>query len=78
MVQTVGELANHLQEIKAQRRDGVLSMEAYYMELLKLCAALIESLIDEAERIDEQDARKQVPLILLFLEEQIRKFDERS
>ncbi len=78
MVQTVGELEAHLREIKEQRRRGELSLGVYYKALLKLSVALVESLVDEAEHIDESEARKQVPLILLFLEEQIRKFGERA
>ncbi len=78
MVQTVGELDARLRKLKEQRRNGELGIDAYYRELLALAASLLESLIDEAEHIDEQEARKQAPLILLFVEEQIRKFGERS
>ncbi len=78
MVQTVGALKERLQTIKEQRKAGELSLNGYYQALLELAAALVESLGDEAEHLDEKEVRKQVPLILLFVEEQIQKFGERA
>ncbi len=78
MVQTVGELSDHLREIKEERRSGALTLEAYYKELLTLSKELLDALLDEIDSIDGQEIRKQVPLILLFLEDQIQKFGDRS
>ncbi len=78
MVQTVGALQERLQTIKAQRKAGELSLNGYYQALLELAGALVESLVDEADHLDGKEVRKQVPLILLFVEEQIQKFSERA
>ncbi|MDQ7028578.1 MAG: hypothetical protein Q9O62_01740 [Ardenticatenia bacterium] len=78
MVETAGELTERLNTLKAQRRAREIDNRMYYAELLKLTSSLMESLIDEVDRMDDSIIRLQVPLILVFLEDQIAKFDERS
>ena len=51
-------------------------MLGYYKGLLRIAADLIQNLRDE--NISEEEAKKQIPLILVFLEEQIAKFAGRG
>ncbi len=78
VIQSAGELNTHLETLKEQRRSGAIDARTYYTELLKLASSLIESLTDEIDRIDERNIRLQIPLVLLFIEDQIQKFGERS
>ncbi len=65
-----------LEDLKAQRKAGALDTLTYYKELLRITADLIQNLRDE--EIDEAEAKKQIPLVLVFLEEQIDKFSGRG
>jgi len=76
--QTANQLLERLQSLKQQRRDGAIDLRTYYREMLLLTNALIESLLDEIEKMDEADILLQTPLVLLFVEEQIRKFGDRA
>ncbi len=78
VVQTAAQLTERLETLKAQRRAGEINNREYYAELLKLAASLVDSLVDEIDRMDDNSIRLQVPLVLVFLEDQIRKFGERE
>ncbi len=78
MVETAAQLTERLNTLKEQRRTGEITNRVYYAELLKLTSSLMESLIDEVDHMDDSSIRLQVPLILVFLEDQIAKFGERS
>ena len=76
--QTADELDQRLRTLKEQRREGTLDLTGYYKELLVLAGMLIESLTEEVDKLNEEDVVTQVPLLLVFVEEQIRKFGERE
>jgi len=78
VIQSANDLHEHLEALKEQRRSQAIDARTYYTELLKLANSLIESLIDEVDRIDNRNIRLQIPLVLLFIEDQIQKFGERS
>ena len=65
-----------LEALKEQRKQGGLDMLGYYKGLLRITADLIQNLRDE--NISESEAQKQIPLILVFLEEQIAKLAGRG
>ncbi len=77
-VQTASQLGETLKAIKQQRKDGDLTLAAYYRALLHLVGELTDSLADEVAGMSEEEIALQAPLLLLFLEEQIRKFGARS
>ncbi len=78
MTDTAVQLSARLKELKAQRKEGGLPLKAYYRELLEMVGRLAESLGQEVESLSEEEILLQTPLVLLFIEEQIRKFGERS
>ncbi len=62
--------------MKEQGKQGALDTLSYYKGLLHIAADLVQNLRDED--IGEAEAKKQIPLILVFLEEQIAKFAGRG
>ncbi len=76
--QTADELDQRLRALKEQRREGTLDLTGYYKELLALAGMLIESLTEEVDKLSEEEVSIQVPLLLVFVEEQIRKFGNRE
>ena len=58
-----------LNTLKAQRKEGKLSLREFYKELVTLAITLSNELLDE-------DIKKQVPLA--FLEDQISKMEGRG
>ncbi|NPA32943.1 MAG: hypothetical protein GXO04_04895 [Aquificae bacterium] len=69
-------LIDSLERLKSERKAGKLTTTEFYRSLLKLTKELLDRLCEES--IDENEARKQIPLILAFLEEQIRKYAQRG
>jgi len=70
------ELYRSFQELKLKRKNGEIKEDDYYRELLKLTKRIIESL--EEENISSAEVKKQIPLIVLFISEQIEKFAQRG
>lgn len=69
-------LREKLDFIKEKRKNGELSPSEFYRELLYIVLSMTKELIDE--NISEEDIKKQIPLILAFLEEQIEKMESRG
>ncbi len=67
---------SELNALKARRKNGELDATAYYKGLLGILADTVQNLSDEA--ISEAEVKKQIPLILVFLEEQIGKLAGRG
>ncbi len=67
---------NELKALKARRKNGELDLVAYYKGLVSILAATVQHLQDED--ISEAEAKKQIPLVLVFLEEQIGKLADRG
>ncbi len=69
-------LTAQLETLKQKRKSGELDAKAFYQELLGLVASLVKEL--EAENISDEDVKKQIPLMLVFLEEQFKKMKDRG
>ncbi len=78
MAETAAQLATELKELKAQRKQQLLTLADYYRELLKMVSRLADSLGEEVGTLSDEEIALQTPLVLLFIEEQIRKFAARS
>ncbi len=78
MAETAAQLRETLRALKTQRREGEVSLSDYYAALLRMVSDLATSLTEEVDKMDDEEIALQVPLILLFVEEQIRKFGERT
>ncbi len=70
------ELYSSFQELKLKRKNGEISEREYYINLLELVKRLIDTL--EEENISDSDVKKQIPLIVLFISEQIDKLAARE
>ena len=75
-METSQELNQSFMELKFKRKNGEISEEEYYKGLLKLTKRLLETL--EEEDISKEDIKKQIPLIVLFISEQIEKLSGRE
>lgn len=75
-METSQQLNESFQELKSKRKNGEISEEEYYRELLKLAKRLLDTLGEE--NISKEDIRKQIPLIVLFISEQIEKLAGRE
>ena len=75
-METSQELNRAFQELKQRRKNGELSEKEYYSELLKLAKRVIDTL--EEENISCDDVKKQIPLIALFISDQIDKLSKRE
>jgi hypothetical protein len=69
-------LKNSLEALKEKRRKGEIGVPEFYKELLSITASLVKDLQDED--ISEEDIKKQIPLVLAFLEDQIDKLESRG
>ena len=69
-------LRDELQSLKEARKQGQISPRDFYKSLLQLLSKLANELGEE--QINDDDVKKQIPLILAFLEEQISKYAERG
>ncbi len=70
------ELTEELEQLKESRKQGKISPKEFYAGLLKILGELTDEL--KGENISDDDIKKQIPLILVFLEEQISKYAERG
>jgi len=70
------EMKAKLDELNAKRKKGEISARDYYKGLMSLLAELAQAL--QEENISEEDVKKQIPLLKVFLTEQIKKMGERG
>ncbi|MDQ7028581.1 MAG: hypothetical protein Q9O62_01755 [Ardenticatenia bacterium] len=75
---TASQLVEQLRALKARKREGEIDMRAYYQQLLELLDHVVHSLVGEVDSLTDEEIILQTPLLLLFLEEQVAKFDERE
>lgn len=81
MALSVTQLEARLWAIKNERKSGSLDERQYYEALLQLLAQMVTSLLEEADHTETmriEDVRKQIPLILVFVEEQIGRYRQRE
>ncbi len=70
------DLIGELDLIKSKRKQGELSPIEFYRELLKIAVRMAQELGDED--ISEEDAKKQTPIVLTFIEDQLKKMKYRG
>lgn len=69
-------LTERLKVVEEKRKKGEISTKEFYTELLNILADLKEVL--SHEEISENDVKKQIPLLLAFIKDQISKLAERG
>ncbi len=69
-------LKNSLKELLLKRKNGEITTREFYGGLLELLADLKDALV--RENINEKQIKKQIPLILAFLESQINELETRT
>ncbi len=69
-------LTAKLKDLKEARKRGDLNPREFYIKLLNLTCEVMQELIDED--ISDEDVKKQIPLILAFIEDQIDKLGQRG
>ncbi len=74
---TGSELVDSLQNLKEKRKAGEVSEREFYLGLVKILGQLAASLTDEVQ-IADAEVKKQIPLLLVFLEEQAGKLQARQ
>jgi len=72
------QLADKMTQLKEQRKSGEIGVKEFYTGLLDLLSSLSASLTNELDKINEADVRGQIPLMLVFLDDQIRSFGSRE
>jgi hypothetical protein len=70
------EMMEKLNELNAKRKNGEISARDYYKGLMALLVELGQSL--QQEEISEEDVKKQIPLLKMFITEQIKKMGARG
>jgi len=70
------ELMERLKELNAKRKSGELSARDYYKGLMALLMELANAL--QEENISDEDVKKQIPLLKVFITEQIKKMSGRG
>jgi len=65
-----------LKELNAKRKSGELSARDYYRGLMDLLMELANAL--KEEDISDEDVKKQIPLLKVFISEQIKKMSGRG
>ncbi len=63
-------------ELLQKRKAGEIGVKEYYAGLLKLLSQLAEDL--KEEEINENDIKKQIPLLTVFISDQIEKMKGRD
>jgi len=70
------ELTTKLKDLKAKRKCREIDEREYYKGLLEIMKVLIDRL--EGEEIEIKDVRSQIPLIVLFITDQISQMEGRD
>jgi hypothetical protein len=70
------ELMERLKELNEKRKSGELSAREYYKGLMALLMDLANAL--QEENISDEDVKKQIPLLKVFITEQIKKMSGRG
>ena len=70
------KLLQELKELETKRKNGEIGVREFYKGLLDLLAELKDVLAHE--NIDENQIKKQIPLILAFIKSQITELELRG
>ncbi len=69
-------LTQQLKALKDKRKSGELDQRSFYQEILSLTIKMLQEL--KEENISDENVKKQIPLMLVFLEEQLSKMRDRG
>ncbi len=71
-----GDMIKELNQLNEKRKNREITAREYYRGLIDVLSELIESLREE--EISEEEVRKQIPLLRIFLTEQLKKMADRG
>ncbi|WP_457680758.1 hypothetical protein [Thermovibrio sp.] len=69
-------MIKELNQLNEKRKNREITAREYYRGLIDVLSELIESLREE--EISEEEVRKQIPLLRIFLTEQLKKMADRG
>ncbi len=69
-------LTQRLKEAEQKRKNGEISVSEFYKILLDILADLKDVLVNE--NINENQIKKQIPLLLVFIKSQISELEMRG
>lgn len=72
---TSEQLHQKLLQLEEKRKSGELDMREFYRELLKLAFSLKEFLLNEVDELEPYELKRQIPIVLVFLEEIIAEME---
>ncbi len=75
-MKNANQLCENLKKLKDKRKNYEINEITYYKELLNLLRELIDTL--KEENISDSNIKKQIPLIVLFISEQVDKLSKRE
>jgi molybdopterin/thiamine biosynthesis adenylyltransferase len=75
-MQDSAKLLQELRELEAKRKNGEISAREFYQGLLEILGRLKDFLV--REDINEQQVKKQIPLLLAFIKSQISEMEMRG
>ncbi len=70
------EMSEKLNELDSKRKNGEISAVDYYKGLMDLLLELAGAL--KEEELKEEDVKKQIPLLKIFLSDQLKKMEGRG
>ncbi len=70
----VEELKNSLKEVETAKKKGELSPAEFYSKLLDIVERIKEEI--DVQSIEETTIKKQIPLLLSFIKNQIREMEK--
>ena len=70
----VEELKNSLKEVETAKKKGELSPTEFYSKLLDIVERIKEEI--DVQSIEETTIKKQIPLLLSFIKNQIREMEK--
>ena len=69
-------LSERIKELEIKRKKREITAKEFYFELLQIVEELTSTL--KGETIEENQIRKQIPLLLTFLKAQIKSLEMRN
>ncbi len=75
-MKNANQLCDDFKKLRDKRKNFEINEITYYKELLNLLRELIDTL--KEENISDSNIKKQIPLIVLFISEQIDKLTKRG
>ncbi len=70
------QLHQKLLQLEEKRKAGELDMHAFYKELLKMAFSIKDALLKEADELEPAELKRQIPILLVFLENIISEMEQ--